>query len=260
MAIPKDDQKPSVFREMMGNRITSFVIWGTIIVGVVGIIFAFVALNATDEKKVDSAFKIIQYIFGALLPLWGTWIGTILAYYYSKENFESANRSVQQLVEKITSEKKLESVKAKDVMILKKDLKYKTMTAGQTLADFKIKEMLEYLKTEGIRRLLILNDKDAALYVIHRDLMSHYIADQSFAGKAIDQLTLNDMYSSSQDMKNTIDNSAKFINENSNLLDAKNLMDQNKTCLDVFITKTGKNDEPALGWITNVTITENSVV
>lgn len=37
-------------------------------------------------------------------------------------------------------------------------------------------------------------------------------------------------------------------------------MDQNKSCQDVFITKNGNATEPVLGWITNVTISENSLV
>ena len=30
-----------------------------------------------------------------LLPVFATWVGTVLAYYYGRENFESASREVQ---------------------------------------------------------------------------------------------------------------------------------------------------------------------
>ena len=93
-----DQQSP--FQQVIGSKITKFVLWGTAIIGLTGIVFAFIAIRSdVTDDKVKQAFSIVQYIFGALLPLWGTWIGTILAYYYSKENFESANKNVQQIVD-----------------------------------------------------------------------------------------------------------------------------------------------------------------
>jgi hypothetical protein len=40
----------------------------------------------------------IDKVFSALVPLFGTWAGTILAFYFARENFDSANQSVQRLV------------------------------------------------------------------------------------------------------------------------------------------------------------------
>jgi hypothetical protein len=37
-------------------------------------------------------------IFNALLPLAGTWVGTVIAYYFSSKNFETANQSMQRVV------------------------------------------------------------------------------------------------------------------------------------------------------------------
>lgn len=93
-----DANAPTPFQQVMGNRISQLVLWGTISIGIVGIGFAIVAVCVLkDENRVERAFQILQYVFGALLPLWGTWIGTILAFYYSKDNFESASKSANQL-------------------------------------------------------------------------------------------------------------------------------------------------------------------
>jgi hypothetical protein len=45
-------------------------------------------------------------VFNALLPLLGTWVGTVLAYYFSRKNFESASQSVERMVT-LTTEQKL---------------------------------------------------------------------------------------------------------------------------------------------------------
>jgi len=251
---------PSPFRDLLSSKVTRFVLWGTVLIALVGIGFAIAALAI--DKNVKDAFTILQYIFGSLLPLWGTWIGTILAYYYSKENFESANKSVQQLVDKVTSEKKLQSVKAKDVMISRSKLVCQVMSSGEDLSKFKLKEdCLDFTTTNKIKRVLILDEHDLALYAIHRDLISFFIASETLAGHDIAGATLKDMLEKgSDDTKQIMKNSVKFIGQDANLLEAKNLMLQYKTCQDVFITNNGNPSEPVLGWITNVTVSENSIV
>lgn len=252
---------PAVFQQIIGNKITQLVLWGTIIIGGVGVVFAIIALNG-DEQKVKTAFSILQYVIGVLLPLWGTWIGTVLAYYYSKENFESANKSVQQIVDKLTSEKKLATVKAIDTMIAKENLIKQMVGPGEDLTKFKLKEdCIDFVETNKIKRVIILDDKDCAKYVIHRDLISFFITNEIWAGGDVKDLSLKDMYEKGNpDIKSTMDNSVKFIGKNANLLEAKNLMQQYKTCQDVFITENGNPAESILGWITNVTISENSIV
>lgn len=58
-----------------------------IILSLAGIIFLSVTLlhKAPTEKAYDAA----QMIFSAILPLLGTWIGAILAYYFGTKQIES---------------------------------------------------------------------------------------------------------------------------------------------------------------------------
>jgi hypothetical protein len=259
MPAPPNVKNP--IQEILGNRITRFVMWGTILILVVGIGFAITALFVKGEN-VKEAFSILQYVLGALLPLWGTWIGTILAYYYSKENFEAANKSVQQIVDKLTPEKKLQSLKSKDIMIPRSKLIYQVLKKSETLSKFKLKEdCLRFLEANKIKRVIILDEEDKAKYVIHRDLISFFIANSILSGTDVSGLTLQDMYDKGDaEIRHTLENSVKFLGIDSNLLDAKNIMDQQKGCMDIFITEKGTADEPVLGWITNVTIAENSIV
>ena len=54
-----------------------------------------------------AVFTIIQRpertltIFNIVLPVFASWVGTILAFYFGRENFESANQQVRELVQKI---------------------------------------------------------------------------------------------------------------------------------------------------------------
>src|SRR4051812_11681067 len=101
-------------QEKVAKTVSTIVLTGTCILGVLGMSIAIVAII---NGNFDNAKDILQILFATILPLFGTWIGTILAFYFSKENLAAANRTVEHLVNSITSDKKLESIKAKDVMI-----------------------------------------------------------------------------------------------------------------------------------------------
>src|SRR5437764_473671 len=76
-------------------------------VTVVGALFKGDAKDFTDSTR---------YVFNALLPLLGTWVGTVLAYYFSKSNFESASQSVERMVS-LTLDQKLGKLSVEKEMI-----------------------------------------------------------------------------------------------------------------------------------------------
>ena len=51
-----------------------------------------VAIIADNTTRSDTALKILNL----LLPVIGVWMGTVMAYYFSKENYEAAARHVMQ--------------------------------------------------------------------------------------------------------------------------------------------------------------------
>jgi hypothetical protein len=57
-----------------------------------------------------------QNVLNAVLPLFGTWVGTVLAYYFARENFEAASNSTSQLVSQLTPDEKLRSIPVASVM------------------------------------------------------------------------------------------------------------------------------------------------
>ncbi len=67
----------------------------TVLLSVVGIVVvAIVALVAADSaSRPDTA----RLIFTSMLPLFGTWVGTVLAFYFVRENLEAATESTLRL-------------------------------------------------------------------------------------------------------------------------------------------------------------------
>jgi hypothetical protein len=55
-------------------------------------------------------------------------------------------------------------------------------------------------------------------------------------------------------MRALIENTRAFVRVDANLADAKDAMDKMKGSQDVFVTQSGGEREPVLGWLTNVDI------
>ena len=268
---------PENNRERIAKMVTYFVLWLTALVAIGAIII--IVSDTSDTQK----FAHFKDVLAILLPLWGTWIGTVLAYYFSKDNFESANKSVQNLVNSITSDKKLESTKAKDVMIPIEKLIYKEYKTDTDDSTINLKtDFLDFINTNKISRVILLDENKCAKYVLHKSILEGFIAEQYFnlqndvvppvdppvdppakptSSKSPQALTLKDLKEKGNaSVQAILKDGVKFIKEDANLSDAKILIKNYSACNDVFITKNGKDDEPILGWITNVTISENSIV
>ena len=247
-------------RDKIALNVVRLSIWGSILIGLTGIV-AVIAL--TDPENPDRTFSQLQFVFGVILPLWGTWMGTVLAYYFSKENFESANQNVRMLVDKISPAQQLEATKSKDVMILLKDIKTIIPENGKGITDIKLNDIITFMDKEKVSRLPLFGPQNTGLYVIHRSMIDKFISEltvkSDFDKNIIDTLTIKDLLEkSSDDIKRYIENSIKFISENSTLKDAQTEMNKSQECQDVFVTTNGKPDEPVQGWVTNITITEKA--
>lgn len=75
------------------------------LVGGAGLIILLIAISAISfsvaEKQGDMAEKVLTMI----VPMLATWIGTVIAYYFSGENFERASQSASKLLEQATDQK-----------------------------------------------------------------------------------------------------------------------------------------------------------
>jgi hypothetical protein len=285
-------------QEKVAKTVSTIVLIGTCVLGVLGMSIAIVAMC---QKSIQESKEILQILFSAILPLFGTWIGTILAYYFSKENLAAANRTVEHLVNSLTSDKKLETVKAKDVMIPTGNLFYQPYNTGTDDSTINIKTyFLDFINEKKIQRVILLDENKCAKYVLHKSTIEGFIADQYFnlqsvvdppvdppvdlpvnppdnppvdppanpvvpliptVPKSPQALTFADFKKKGDaNIQAILIDGIKFIKEDANLSDAKVLIKNYAVCNDVFITKNGLPNESVLGWITDKTIAENSLV
>lgn len=245
-------------RERIARIISISVPVATGVLAVLAIVFAGILIHTQNKKE---AIDILKYTFTALLPLWGTWIGTVLAYYFSKENFESANENVRKLVTHVSAvNEKLKRIKAKDVMIPASKIVKQDFESEATLIACKIADIISFIKASDQNRLPLFVNKSLK-YILHLSTFDRFIRLMLEEKKDYQTLTINDMITCNDDMiKNTLLKGASFISEQANLLEAKNIMDANKYCNDVFVTPAGHPSEEVLGWITDKTVNANATV
>lgn len=197
-----------------------------------------------------------SHVMTAVLPLLGSWVGTVLAFYFSKENFAAATKSVTDLAKQITSKEKLETTLARDKMIPRD--KMFILDSPETE---KLKDILDKLKADNKgARIPFVGNNDIPRYIIHRSVIDQFLADKAMAGATnLGDLTLGDLLQD-PDIKKKIEQGFATVKEDATLADVKKAMDSSPDCQDVFVTKAGAKNEPILGWITNGIIEDNSKV
>jgi len=126
-------------------------------------------VNPSSTTLRDAA----QLVFTSILPLLGTWVGTVLAFYYTKENFESASRATLEAVR--SGSQRLESTRVADKMMPTSAIVTARIPAGKTIDDIQTQEVVsefEKLGSNGqkISRLLFLDDSGACTAILHRSV------------------------------------------------------------------------------------------
>ncbi len=214
---------------------------------------AVVIIVADHEHRSDTA----KYVLTAVLPLIGTWVGTILTHYFSKESFEAATRSVTEVARQITSLEKLRSLPVKDTMIPRAQMVAWISPQDDNTLLFAIRD--ELTKRGKGRRVPILSTSGQPLYVIHQSTIDSYLTDRLKAEPAPDKKTLT-LRKFLDDKEGDLENTFATVREDASLADAKEAMDAAPNCQDVFVTNTGTKSDPVLGWITNNIIQDNGKV
>ena len=244
-------------RAKLGIRV---VFWSSIGVVLLAIVVILAAAFTGSLKETT------QLVFTSVLPLLGTWVGTVLAFYFTKESLESASRTTLNVVRSINQ--KLASIPVLQAMMKAGDVVKATVASG-TVGDLPLATIDSLFKTalpngRNISRLPIVNGAGACIGIVHRsvwmemqvggvklspavdvtkDTLAKLLPQKSLAGKTFDDI-----------VKGTI----AFVASGQTLEDAKRAMEALSLCQDVFVTQSAKADEPMLGWISNVDITRLS--
>lgn len=267
------------------TNVLAYVVVTFAFLGIFAIAWQVIKVGGGRPFDANKALETAKFVFGAILPLLGTWVGAVLAHYFQKESLAAANQSITDLAKTVSNAGKLASLPVKDFMIgpgkmvtLPPDLQ------GKQDSEIPLKKVSDHLKNTTRDRLpLFADNKGSGVVrnVVHLSKIEKYLADKVLntpaapavpappvapaAGQNIAALTLADLLKDVQPAL-TFKNFS-FVKESATLADAKAAMDSMTStpgvpgnCYDIFVTATGSPSETVLGWITNDIINENAKI
>jgi len=230
---------------------------------------SFLALIAITQSPTPEKADVTNQILTAVLPLFGTWIGTIMAFYYTKDNLDAANHNVNQLVNKIISpDEKLQATAARDKMILYGQMYIVREGANDKLLA-KLKEMDDEAAKAGSKnkwnRIPVLNQNDQPVYIVHRSLINEFLAAKAQENPPpnLADLTFQDLRAHKDFVdRKVLDTTFRTVKVGDSMALAKKLLDEwkDRNCQDVFVTSDGTEQGKVIGWITNVVIQEVATI
>jgi len=239
-------------REKIAMIVLLSSIIGMVILALTVIVLACLGKNSTAAKDV----------FNSLLPVFGTWVGTLLAFYFTKDNFEAATKSVTNMASRMTlADQKLQQIPVKEKMRPLKSMTIWPLKRGEEAACV-LSKLLDGSKYD---RVPMLDDQNRLVYLVYLATINHFISQLAMgkatvAGKGPLDVTLQDMFAADPQIKVMAEKSFGFVAQTASLSDAQREIERvskDCACNDVFVTATGKPDEAILGWVTDNTIAEN---
>jgi hypothetical protein len=214
---------------------------GIVAAGVVGVVvLSAVAILAAGDDRPETS----RLVFSAVLPLLGTWVGTVLAFYFARENFEAATESTLALAGIETA------TPVTRVMIRESDFVAYDLGTGERVEDVSLAAVRDKMRAlvPPSRRLPIRDVSGAVLYVIHDSTLTAYAESQGQTTTTLDK-RLGELLGEA-DFKKLVE-AIGFVSEKATVADARAQMTSIENCNDVFVTASGKRDERAIGWLTN---------
>jgi hypothetical protein len=179
-------------------------------------------------------------IFTTILPVFSTWVGTVLAFYFTNESYRQAAAANLGTV-RVEEE---EPLTRPGTMIPFERIIRREMTPAEiadrdpaiAAADLALAELQKLFNPPGIVRLVIFDDKKVPVFVLHHDAMPA-LAEGDTLQKYLES-----------DANRKVARNFAWTSATATIADARRLLELRKVN-DVFVTEHGRADEPTIGWV-----------
>lgn len=227
------------------NRIQARLAYIVIVAGILGIAaVSWLAVSLAQNKD-----EISRLVFTSVIALVGTWVGAVLAFYYSSNALRAGSTTTLNAVRAVTTPINPETPVA-DVMIALKDIQPRAEVADNAAAkQLKLSDLYTQMQTTKRGRVPVLAQQ-AALYVVHEPELDKYaqtkgikaeaFTDDDTVEKLLDDATIASQVSA-----------LVAVTPKATLGQARAQLKTLAACKDVFVTTDGQLTSPVLGWITN---------
>jgi hypothetical protein len=223
-------------RDRLAVTIVSISVAGILLASIAAIYFA------AEGDRTETT----RLVFTAVLPLLGTWVGTVLAFYFARDNLQAATESTIRLARRGEPQ-----TPVGQVMIPSSQIDSYVVAAGDDPEAIKLNALYDRMRSLGRHRIPILSASGSVLYVVHDSTIAGF-ADAVRKDPADPRRFTETMRNLLQDgtFKKLV-TAIGFVGANAVLADVRVAMRSVEGCNDVFVTTGGKQDDPVIGWVTN---------
>jgi hypothetical protein len=190
--------------------------------------------------------EMARLVFASVLPLFGTWVGTVLAFYFARDNLQAATDSTIRLSGRLEP-----ATPVQQVMIPASRIVAYVLKPGEDVNALRLTTLYDQMKVSKRQRIPILDASQAVLYVVHEstihsfaDSVTKNADDPAVFIETVADLLLKDEY------KKAIA-AIGIVGPNAVLAEARAAMRSIENCNDVFVTAHGQKTDPIMGWLTN---------
>lgn len=253
-------------RRRLANSImrTSFIAIGGVSLAVIvsaGIIYA---TSAGRAESINGAIAHVEKVVFAVLPMVGAWVGTVIAFYFARENFDAAAQNTRALLRDIQGER-LAGISAESVMV-----PASKMVVARTPKDDGLKlksEVLKRFEDAGLGRIIIVSDDDRGRGVLHESVLNKFILGGAKPDTQFDPdgATLKDALEDAT-LKPWLENSVVYVPPSATLAQVRQAMEERSrnrvqgdlpTCRDAFVTATGSPTDKVIGYLSDIDIAKH---
>jgi hypothetical protein len=232
-----------------------------------------IAQLGTSQRAADLAEK----AFNAVLPVLASWVGTVLAFFFSSQSLERTSNSLDKAITaasgagdgKTAAEVMIPLGQIRQLIDLQKE-PATTLTLAALQARFKglpaplapaatptasatpaapaaVAPPAKTGGTDAAVTRLVFVDSNVFRYVMHSSALNEYLVSHPGSETApFDQMRQD------PDTLQKISRLVVFVSASTSLSEARAALDRVAGAQDIIVTATGNSSEPMLGWITNI--------
>jgi hypothetical protein len=187
--------------------------------------------------------EMVRLVFASVLPLFGTWVGTVLAFYFARENLQAATDSTIRLAGRLEP-----ATPVAEVMIPKAQMHGYSVPAQADAGTIKFIDIQRTMEQSNVRRMPILRG-DTVQYVVHDSTIAKFADSVGKKPSDLTTETMNDLLAKPE-FRSQVE-AIGYVGPDADLAQARAAMRSVKGCNDVFVTKQGQPTDPVIGWLTN---------
>ena len=240
---PPGKSKPTDPRTKLAFIVTWFSI------GTVGVVAVAIVLGGAFGQGANT-LQGAQLVLTGILPLLGTWVGTILAYYFSIANFEAAAAS-----ERMRMEIQQEKTSVSALTVSRK--RGKMVVGRMPRSSVILAPGKSIFEERAVQRLPVLDAENRPHYVVHKSSVAEFCTSAGLTDDELSALTLETLGTNDPELLKLFSDSFATIAQTANVVDAKRALGSIPNCQDVFVTEDGTRNSAVLGWLTESRIVEN---